>query len=261
MQPIYTATNVTPAYQLNWSVSLFGKHSLTSHLASVDQLREQTELDGVRILEFRMVQPTVAQFFVSTQPSLSPSAIVRSLKGRWQYLIRSECSKAFRRNYQVVSIGDANAQALENYVGQQTAKHTMADPQVQRRLEALQFCDPQVELGAVRYSHYGRFIYNLQVVLESAEFLHVVQQDELSSMREAIVRTSRKKQWSLSRIGLLSNHVHCLVGAGVKETPESIALSLMNNISWVQGMSAVLRYSYYAGTFGPYNRAAVRRNL
>ena len=45
------------------------------------------------------------------------------------------------------------------------------------------------------------------------------------------------------------------------ESPASIALSLMNNVAHVQGMKPVLRHSYYVGTFGSYDRDAVRRHL
>ncbi len=92
MQPLYTHENTTPAFQLNWSVSLFGKVSFPPPLDWLDQLKADTARDGVRILEFRFLQPNVGQFFVSTRPELAPSEIVRSVKGRWQYLIRAQCA-------------------------------------------------------------------------------------------------------------------------------------------------------------------------
>ena len=73
-----------------------------------------------------------------------------------------------------------------------------------------------------------------------------------------IVRACKKKDWSLSRTGLLSNHVHILLGAGVTESPQSVALSLMNNIAYVYDMKPILKFSYYAGTFGGYDRGVVR---
>ncbi len=76
-----------------------------------------------------------------------------------------------------------------------------------------------------------------------------------------IVCTARKKEWRLARIGILSNHIHVLLGAAVTESPASVALSLMNNLAYVQRMKAVLRFSFYVGTFGSYDRDAVRRRL
>ena len=86
MKPIYSLDNTTPAFQLNWSVGLFGRVPFPPSCDWLEQLRTATEPDGVRILEFHSTQSNVGQFLVSTRPQLSPSEIVRSLKGRWQYL-------------------------------------------------------------------------------------------------------------------------------------------------------------------------------
>ncbi len=261
MQPIYTQKNTTPAFQLNWSVSLFGRVAFPPPSNWLDQLKADTQTDGVRILEARLAQPNVGQFFVSTPPEVTPSQIVRSVKGRWQYLIRTQRSSDFRRNYYIGSVGNANCQVLDQYVAGQTGKHSMADPNVQKRLQSLQFHDAAIDLDQARTSSHGRFIYNLQVVIENTDRLHDVREGVLLDLRAMIVRTAAKKQWQLSRIGTLSNHFHVLLGAHVTESPASVALSLMNNLAYVQGMKPVLRFSYYVGTFGPYDRNAIRRQL
>jgi hypothetical protein len=62
-------------------------------------------------------------------------------------------------------------------------------------------------------------------------------------------------------MGVAANHFHVLLGCGMQQDPMSIALSLMNNIAYVQKMKPVLEFSFYAGTFGTYDLAAVRRRL
>ena len=37
-----------------------------------------------------------------------------------------------------------------------------------------------------------------------------------------------------------------------------MAISLMNNIAYVYEMKPILKFSYYVGTFGGYDRGAVR---
>jgi hypothetical protein len=76
-----------------------------------------------------------------------------------------------------------------------------------------------------------------------------------------VIRASAKKGWSLSRIGMASNHLHVLLGCDVSETPSSIALGLLNNLAYAQGMKAAYAFSYYVGTFGNYDRDAIRRML
>jgi REP element-mobilizing transposase RayT len=261
MSPLYTADNTTPAFQLNWSVSLFARVALPPPCEWREQLAAATEADGVRILEFHGTQDNVGHFLVSTTPGIAPSQIVRSLKGRWQYLIRRRHPSAFRRNYFIGSVGEANCQVLDQYIAGQTSKHRMADRRVQNRFEALQFHDPTVDLGQTHTGNHGQFVYALQVVVENECGWNEVRESVLVESRDMIARAAAKKGWRLSRIGLLSNHVHVLLGAGVAESSESVALSLMNNLAYVQGMKPVLRFSYYVGTFGPYDRGAIRRRL
>lgn len=261
MKPLYTVDNTTLAFQLNWSVCLFGRGALPPSSDWLDQLRTVAEPDGVRILEFRGTQANVGQFLVSTRPQLSPSQIVRSLKGRWQYLLRTVCPSAFRRNYFIGSVGEASCRVLDQYIDGQTSKHSMADPDVQSRLQSLQFHDAAVDLGQTMTGNYGQFVYGLQVVVENESGWNEIRESVLTGSRDMIIRAAAKKRWRLSRIGMLSDHIHVLLGADVTESPASVALSLMNNLAYGQGMKPVFRYSYYVGTFGPYDRGAIRLGL
>jgi len=101
----------------------------------------------------------------------------------------------------------------------------------------------------------------LHVVLENEEGWHDTRVDVLIRARQMIIDSAKKHSWGLARIGLVTNHIHILLGADVTESPESVASSLMNNLAYVQQMKPVLRFSYYVGTFGEYDRAAIRKNL
>ncbi|EMI57366.1 transposase [Rhodopirellula sallentina] len=259
MESIYTEANTRAAFQLNWSVSLFGKEPLPSSEHWYDRLKTAIDPDGVRLLSADHLNDNTYQFLVSTKPHCSPSAIVRSIKGRLQYLIRDEIPKAFRRNYHVQSLGDAKAATLDRYVSRQTDKHPMADPVVQRRLDTLQFHDPTIDLAHPNTGTYGRYLNSLQIVLENIDGWREVRESMLRRVRGVIVKSAMKKPWRLSRIGLLSNHVHILLGGSVTDSPSSIALSLMNNIAFVYEMKPILKFSFYAGTFGGYDRGVTRR--
>lgn len=259
MEPIYSAENTKAAYQLNWSVALFGANEVPSSTDWLPHLKSATEPDGVRILECHSPRPNVVQFLISALPVLSPSQIVRSVKGRLQYVIRDKTPKAFRRNYFIGSVGEVNSRVLDQYVAKQAGKHPMADSTVQSRIEAFQFHDSRVDLCFRRTGNYGQFVHSLQIVLENSENWHQVRQDVLLRSRNMILGCAAKKGWLLSRIGILSNHIHILLGIGVNESPESAALSLLNNLAFAQGWKPVFKFSYYAGTFGRYDRNAIRR--
>ena len=51
MQPLYTPDNTTAAYQLNWSVALFGTDEFPPAANWLSELKAVAESDGVRILE------------------------------------------------------------------------------------------------------------------------------------------------------------------------------------------------------------------
>ena len=175
--------------------------------------------------------------------------------------MRSQHPSAFRRNYFIGSVGEANSATLNNYVARQTEKHPMADDRVTARLTALQFHDPAVSIAEERVGNYGKFVYGLQVVVENAGGWNEIRDEVLTASREMIVRASTAKGWRLERIGLLSNHIHVLFGCTVTESPEGVALSLLNNLAHSQGMSPAFRFSYYVGTVGRYDRNAIRRRV
>lgn len=260
MEPIYTPENTASAYQLNWSVSVFANGELPDRSIWLDSLKVATEADGVRILSSNFGTNRTLHFFVSTQPQSSPSEIVRCLKGRLQYLIRDRTPKAFYRNYHIQSVGEAKSSVLDQYVASQATKHRMADQRVQARIEGIQFHDESIDLSTPTIGTHGRYLNSLQIVLENVESWHEVREHQLRRVRSIIIQAAAKKGWALSRIGLLSNHIHLLLGASVNESASSVALSLMNNIAYVYEMKPILKFSFYAGTFGGYDRGAIRRH-
>ncbi len=139
-------------------------------------------------------QPHVGQFFLSTRPEVAPSEIVRSVKGRWQYLIRTQNPSAFRRNYFVGSLDDAACRVLDQYVAGQTDKHSMVDANVQKRLQSLQFHDAIVDLAQAQTTSHGRFVYRLQVVVENLDGLHDLRETVLADSRAMILGAAAKKR-------------------------------------------------------------------
>jgi REP element-mobilizing transposase RayT len=261
LAPLYTAANCRLAYQLNWSLSIFGRADVPPAGGWLSELKNAVEPDGVRILEHRTLQPHVLQFFVSSQPEASPADVIRSIKGRLQYLIRSQLPRAFRRNYRIESVGSANLETIGKYVGGQLNHHPMADPRVRERLARLQFYDPSVDLEEVRYSSAGQFVFNLHMVLEIADGWHEVREELLSAMRDMVVRASQARGYRLSRIGLLSNHLHLTIGCDIADSPLRVGLGFLNNLAFVNDMKRIFKSSFYVGTVGNYDRQAIRRQL
>ena len=261
LQPIYTESNTTAAFQLNWSLTLSMREKLLVPASIFESLKRATESDAVRILEQKQMDDLRLQFLLSTRPHVSPADVVRSVKGRLQYLMRAIKPKIFQGTYNLLSVGEANNDCLNAYVAKQPQRHQMADLRVQKQIELLQFFDEAANLKEPQFSNHGRYLHNLHIVIENRDHLHNVHEDVLRKLRSMIIRSCAQKQHLLARIGLVSNHMHLLLGCNNVCSPQSVALALMNNMAYALGMKAISEFSYYVGTFGPYDRNAIRRAL
>lgn len=256
--PWYSADNCKFAYQLNWSLTVFARQPILTDKACIEELQTATEQDGVRILDWRIASRRAYQFWLSTVPACDPSEAVRSVKGRWQYLLRSEYPRAFYRNYWITSVGDVREEIEDAYVAKQNLRHPMADSRVQKLLRDAQIHDPEVDLSAKRCSGNGQFMHNLHLVLENTQRLIDVRPEHISKLKQGLIRICRKKGYLLSRAGIVGNHLHILVGCHVTDAPLSVALSLMNNLAWLTDKVPIFDYGAYLGTFGNYDRWAMR---
>lgn len=255
-QQIYLPSNCSAAYQLNWSVSVFGKAGLPSPERVFDKLQIALARDDLRILEYRKLDPNVVQFFVSSQTKHSPAEIVRCVKGRWHYVSKEIQSIEFRR-----SVGSANSSVLDNYVARQNTKHAMADDRTQELLASLQYYDERVDTALIRKSGHGEFQNSLHLVLETDDGWQETCFETLLGYRTIAVERCREQKWGLSRIGLLSNHLHILLTAGISTAPEDVAMDLLNALASTQNMRTMFRHSYYVGTFGEFDRGAIWNSL
>jgi len=256
LEPLYTTANCRPAYQLNWTLSVFWKEAVEA-APWLEALKEATEPDGVRILEHRFSEPGVSQFILSTKPEVAPQQFVRSVKGRLQYLVRDKRPKAFQRNYGFRSVGSAKRDLVERYVGDQLGHHPMADPDVQKRLEHFQITRDDVDLSRPRHSSHGVYWHNLHIVFVHDGRYMEIREDRLAAVKDMLLRATVKHGRLLSRAAVLSDHVHLTVGCDVGESPAEVAVGYMNNLAFTWGMKAVYQFGYYVGTFGEYDRGVV----
>jgi REP element-mobilizing transposase RayT len=260
-EPLYTSVNCKPAYELRWSLALFATCELSSTDEWLPDLKKVVEVDGVRILECQASHQPILHFLLSTQPTISPPQIVKSVKGRLQHLIRSSFPGAFRRNFSLGSVGEVRQEVIESYVASQLGHHRMADDRVQERLAAFQIEFSGVDLAEPIFSSHGRYIYNLHLVLVHDGRWCDVREDRLMTTRDMILGVAKKKQHRLSRAAILADHVHLTMGGTIDEAPEAVALTYMNNLAYAHEMEPLFYHSYYVGTFGTYDLSAIRRSL
>jgi REP element-mobilizing transposase RayT len=257
MEPIYTPHNTNPAYQLNWGLTLFWRAGPIPSEVWFGKLQESTEPDGVRIIKHRLTTGQASQFFVSTKPHVTPAELIRSVKGRLQYIFRSDDPKAFQRNYSLRSIGSATRAVVENYVASQLEHHQMADSRIQGRLASFQKCYPHVDLSRPSISSHGQFWYNLHIVIVTELRDMMVQEKVLRRLNSVVEAAALKHRHTLSRLALLGDHIHMTMGCPIVQSPETVASGYLNNCAYACGMKPVFQFGYYVGTIGEYDRGAV----
>jgi len=258
-KPIYTPQNCKPAFKLYWTLSIFWKEKPIPAENWLDALKPLTEKDGVRILEYRHNNNKTSQFLLSTQPRVSPSNAIRSIKGRLQHQIRAQIPKAFKGNYSIKSVGSAKLEVVQRYLNSQLEHHKMADPKVQARFSKYQFDNPKIDLVPPRYSAHGQFIYNLHLVFVHKERWREIRDEQLVKNRDMIQHAALKKGHLLSKVSILPDHIHMTLGCDVKESPLEVSLGYLNNLSYAYEMRPVFQYGFYAGTFGEYDLGAIRQ--
>lgn len=273
VEAIYLADSTVAAWQLDWSLTVFWRSPpMTDDW--LDDLRGALEPDGIRLLEHRFSQLDRSLFWLSTLPDVKPVELVQRVKGRLQYLVRSRWPQALRRNYDLHSIGSTRRDKTEQYVASQLSHHFPDDPDQRAALFDLQIVNPEVDLAQPRFTAHARYRCNLHLV-----FVHENRSQQMASLsprhparrggprasalpfheqvRAMIRRAAFAKGHLLSRLGLLPDHLHLVLGFSPEESPQEVALSYMNNIAYVYDMTSVLKPSYFVGTIGEYDLGAL----
>ena len=258
--PIYTVENTNFAFQLLWSVAIFWKERGAGD-AWLPELKTQCEAAGLRILQHRLTENGCSLFLVSTRPQTTGSEVIRGIKGRLQALVRKTRPNVLRRNYELHSIGSTTRDKTEAYVARQLDHHDIDPEQIRStKLDDLQFINPDVDLGKLRFTSHGRFVCNLHIGFRFTADTIPLSANALGKVRSVVRRTADRHGFFLSRFGLLEDHVHLVIGIATTDSPAEVAVSFMNNIAWVFKMHPVLWKSCYIGTIGEFNLGAVREN-
>jgi putative transposase len=160
---------------------------------------------------------------------------------------------------------------VRQYIAGQFDHHDVALARDPAREMLAQFHDRR-DATRLRSDSHTRFEYNIHVVLVTdwrVPFLDL-------AVAEALVRYWRlvceRKRWIAWDIEILSDHAHLFLGLRPVDSPQSVALSLMNNSEYYcerryaaamrdARLSVLWRPSFYVGTAGAATTAQVMAYL
>jgi len=259
-EPIYTAENVIPAYQLIYSFTIFWRTAPGTD-SWLEELKGLMESDGIRILAHRFRDVRTSLFLISTKPDVRPVRIPTRIKGRLQHLLKDRLRQPFQRNYDLSSIGSTSGQKTEDYVAGQVEHHADDCEDLRADFTDLQMKNPDVDLLKPRFHRRARCTCNLHLVLVHRNRHRVLNVDLWVRIRQMLRKWAAAKRLLLSTAGLLPDHMHLTFGLSPELSPLEASLSLMNNVAWVHGIQPVLMDSFRVSTFGRYDLGAIRQQM
>jgi REP element-mobilizing transposase RayT len=225
----------------------------------VPEIAAEWERDGLRVLESALTARQI-QLTLSAVPQVAPALLAARVKGRIQHHCRLKGTPIeFSRKLAVRSLGDPTRTAVEKYVRDQARHEPLADERMRELLTSFTVSNADVDLSAPIESNSGRYWYNLHLVLVAQERYRMGEGITIATIRDTALRVCRKKGYAASTLAVLPDHLHLALRGVVTQSPEDIASAFLNNLAYALDQRPWWQFGYYAGTFGEYGMAAVRR--
>ena len=95
-------------------------------------------------------------------------------------------------------------------------------------------------------------------MLVTAQRFPFEQLSTLSVIRDGCLKIAARKDFRISRLAVLPDHVHVALDTPPEFSPAEVAGAFQNNLAYLLGNRRVWRDTFYVGTFGEYDMATVR---
>lgn len=275
---VFTAGNTTAAYQLRYHFgwctrgrqSRFNSPEICAAVG--EELNDVAGRHEYHLLDSN-ISPTVVRSLMSLKPRDSPSRVTgivrgnlsKSLSERWG--IRDLWSRgAFFR-----SVGTVTNEVIRQYVARQFSHHEMTLGCAPECFTLAQFHNPR-DATQLRSDSHTCFEYNLHVVLVTDWRVPFLDPEVAEALVGYWRRVCEKKRWIAWDIEVVPDHAHLFLGLRPVDSPETVALSLLNNSEHYcerryaaamrdAKLSTLWRPSYYVGTSGAVTTAQVMAYL
>ncbi len=262
LQPIYTPRRIEArAYQLRYawtgwpSVGLFPDRPPIELFNVVDPL---WETDGIRRLEVNWTNEQIA-ITCSVKPTVSPTYFVSRIKGRLQHALQvAGYSTGFSRKVSFRTVGDSKRAQVEAYIAKQVPKEQFVDERFTAFMSGFTKSHSNVRLDQATETNSGRYWYNLHLVLVTDLRARFTDSASLNRLAGTCDKVANKKGYAISVRSVMPDHIHISLRGTIASSPEDIALSFMSNIAYAFGQQAILKPSYYVGSFGEYDMGSIR---
>jgi putative transposase len=278
-KPLFTPRNTDAAYQLHYHFGWYGRGGHPA-LASAEK-RCFIEQAAARVLDDRGahvleldVSPQGVRALISLKPEHVPADLTRAVKGSLSAEVRRGLGEQgiWSRGWFLRSVGSVTADVVRRYVAGQFVHHRAAPP---GRPEAVALAGYHcgADAGSLRAAAHARFEYNVHVVLVTRRRFDFLDMDLSAQLVEYWRRVCAKHGWLPWDIEVVWDHAHLVLGLRPADSPQAVALSLMNNGAYFLHqrygtaalrdvhLTGVWREGFYAGTAGSATTAQVKAFL
>ena len=256
LNPIYTPENTNPVHELHfsWVGWLKNNKRFPPALAiAIQQCKELWASEGIFFENWDEITDQ-AQLLLKVAPSVSPAFFNQRIKGRLQYALRKLGAPVdFKRNNGFRSVGKNTREVVQAYIAKQSRKSDYIDPKFKEWLEQFHVDNRPVVLRDADTTGHGRYWYALHLVLvvENRKF-PMERRDTFGKARDYCMAIAKKKGYEIAELFVMPDHIHIALRGNIEHSSQDIALSFLNNLSYVFGYNRVWSEEYYVGTFGEY---------
>jgi REP element-mobilizing transposase RayT len=261
-QPLYVPATAKAAFDLRYTWTGWPSRDEFASVRTelLDDIKPSWEEDGMRLLESQWTDVSVKLAF-STRTNVSPVFLASRAKGRLDHAMRAAGSPiAFSRKVAVRSFGENTRRDVERYIAEQVRKERFVDPRFEAQMREFTLTFPEVDLSQPTESARGRYWYDLHLVLVVAHRGRVSDFEVLARLRDRSLAIGEKKDYLISRLSVMPDHLHLALRGAVDQSPAEIVGAFQNNLAYALGQKRIWSDGYYAGTFGEYNMEAIRRS-
>ena len=240
-RPPFRPENMRYAYQLNYHLGFRTKYrepifkSAARRSAFEDILSDTCRRNHYHLLESEL-DDVFARVLLSLRPTHAPAKVVQTMKAnlsRHLFEAFPEIESVMRqrhlwsRGYYFRSVGHAPAAAIRGYLqGQQ--QHHEVEKQNSRLLAryAHPSSEPYYELRPLAHCMVE---YNCHFVFSPVGHVHAMEEGHARDLLRYMRRVASAREFVILELEILSDHVHLFAALNPSQSPEEVALTVMNN--------------------------------
>lgn len=276
--PRYNSDNTSSAYQLHYHFGWYSRcrkprfESPEIRTAIEKHLREVAERHDYHVLEAE-VCPTVVRALLSLKPSQSPSKVTNIVRGNLARRLGEEFGErdVWSRTTFVRGVGKVTADVIRRYIARQFPHHRAVPLNAPKIAELARYHDPR-DATRLRKSVHAVSEYNVHFALATERRFDFLDYEVAEALIEYWRRVCNQHEWIPWDIEIVPDHAHLFLGLRPKDSPEKVALNLMNNSEYFcesrysaalccANMAALWQPGFFAGTGGLVTTAQVRSYL